>query len=263
MNKTSISLIFIISLAGNFCFCQHQMSDDNNLERERIETYLRSAEVTSINKELEAGRTEPWVIGLYDGKTERKGFFKYLDRTRPSIFPDSYKYEIAAYEINKLLDIKIVPPVVEREIEGINGALQLFLENFIKESERKRRNLIPKNPVAFSNRLEEIGVFEILVNCQRIDLDDILISSEDWEVFRVDFSQAFSTSSEMISGSEISRCSRKLYHNLHKLEYSNVESRLKSYLTDQQIKALLKRKNVILENINQLIKIKGEEAILF
>jgi len=36
----------------------------------------------------------------------------------PRRFLDSYKAEIAAYEIDKVLGMRMVPPAVEREIDG-------------------------------------------------------------------------------------------------------------------------------------------------
>ena len=46
-------------------------------------------------------------------------------------FWESYKADIAAYEIDKLLKMDMVPPSVERQIQGITGAAQLWVENII------------------------------------------------------------------------------------------------------------------------------------
>ena len=42
-----------------------------------------------------------------------------------------------------------------------------------------------------------------------------------------------------------------------------IKSKLKKYLSKEEIKALLKRKELIIKRIKQLIKEKGEEAVLF
>jgi hypothetical protein len=44
-------------------------------------------------------------------------------------FWESYKAEIAAYELDKLLRMDMVPPTVERQLQGHNGAAQLWVEN--------------------------------------------------------------------------------------------------------------------------------------
>ena len=43
-------------------------------------------------------------------------------------FWQSYKSEIAAYELDKLLKMDMVPPTVERQLHGANGAAQLWVE---------------------------------------------------------------------------------------------------------------------------------------
>lgn len=263
--KKVLAILFLTCLIyGNWIYCQSQTSSEENLKRKEIENYLKTAKIISIEKDEVTGRTAPWKIRMDDGKIARRGRFKHLDRQRPSFLADSYKYEIAAYELDKLLDLNIIPPLVEKEIEGTKGSLQLFVEDCITESERKRRNIEPPDPEGFKNSLEVINVFENLVydeDC--FDSDDTLIHIKDWKVCRVDFSMAFSPTSELISGCRITKCSKNLYQNLLKLDNEEVKAKLKPYLNDEEIEALLKRKDIIIEKIKQLIEEKGEASILF
>ncbi len=241
-----------------------QTNDQEEINFEEMENYLKTAEITYVDRESLSGRTAPWTIGLDDGTTERRGIFKHLNRPRPQMLPDSYKYDIAAYELSKLLDLMIVPPVIEREVEGITGSLQLFLLGCMKELERKRKNIDPPNPEGFQNALDEIKVFENLVrNESCLNPDDVFIHKEDWRVFRVDYSTAFTPAVEFVPGCSISRCSRKLYKNLLELDTELIKSKLQPYLNDQEIEALLQRKSLIIETLQKLIKEKGEESVLF
>lgn len=262
-NRKALAIIFfILCIFGNMYTCKSQIANQENSKQKEIENYLRTAKIVSTKISPEGGRTEPWEIALDDGKSQRKGFFKYIDRSRPGHLPDSYKYEIAAYELNKLLDLNIVPPVVEREIEGIKGSLQLYIEGR-KESDRKRRNIEPLDPKSFQNALEEINIFEILVYDECKDADDTLVHMEDWKIWRIDFSEAFNPSPELMSGCEITCCSKILFQNLLKLENAVVKAKLKPYLNKEEINALLKRKKIIIKKIKQLIDKKGEESILY
>jgi len=76
-------------------------------------------------------------------------------------------------------------------------------------------------------------------------------------------SQAFAPYSELISNREITRCSKKLYQNLLGLEDKVIRSKVKKYLNKDEIDAVLKRKKLIIEKIEALIKEKGEEKVLF
>ncbi|MCK4556838.1 MAG: hypothetical protein KAU47_04925, partial [Candidatus Aminicenantes bacterium] len=81
--------------------------------------------------------------------------------------------------------------------------------------------------------------------------------------WRVDFSEAFEPSPELIEGCKITLCSRKLYQNLQQIEDKKIKSKLKKYLNEDEIEALLKRKKLIIETLQKLIEEKGEAAVLF
>ena len=169
--------------------------------------------------------------------------------------------------MDKLLDLNIIPPVVERTLNEGKASLQILVVNRRwDEGERRLKKIAPPDPEKFFNALEEIKIFEYLVYddslCLQDDLQDILITDE-WKVWRVDFSEAFEPSPELIKGCEITRCSRKLYQSLQQIEDKKIKSKLKKYLNKDEIEALLKRKKLIIETIQKLIEEKGEAAILF
>jgi hypothetical protein len=155
----------------------------------------------------------------------------------------------------------IVPPVVETEILGYKGSLQILVEGCFKEMDRRARKMEPPDAKAFENAMEEINVFENLTYCPR-DLKDILVHKDTWKVCRVDFMEAFDTLVEFLPETTISRCSRRLYQGLQ-LDANVIEAAVKPYLTPKEIKALLNRRNMILEKLQGLIKEKGEDVVLF
>jgi hypothetical protein len=240
-----------------------QSADEEESQMKSLEKFLREATVVSVDKNIVGGRTAPWIITLNDGKTEHRAMFKYVDSQRPQLAPDSYKYELAAYELTKLLGIEIMPPVVKREINGVPGSLQIFMEGCIREQDRERKKLEPPDPKAFRDAMEEIKIFENLAFDECQDKADMLVHQDTWKVCRVDFSEAFFPSSELLRGCEITRCSRQLYQGLLRLNDDVLSSAMKPYLNDEEINALLQRKNLILEKIKKLIEDKGEEAVLF
>ena len=235
---------------------------DSMTEPLSLEKFLREAKVVAVLKD-EMGRSRPWLITLDDGKARRRALFKHFDYRRPQPLPHSYKYELAAYELNRLLGVEIVPPVVERKIEGRTGSLQIFLENCVSEQDRRRKKLQPPDPRAFANALDGIRVFESLVGDECLNYQDLLVPLEDWQCCRVDFSEAFAPSEELRAGCEITVSSRKLYEGLTELADVTVEAAMKAYLSDGEIKALLTRKRLIVEKIKSLIAEKGEAAVLF
>jgi hypothetical protein len=212
---------------------------------------------------LELGRTNFWWVTLKDEEKERRAIFKHVNRPRPTLLPDCYKYEIAAYKLNKLIGLNIVPPIVERKINNQTGSLQILIEGYITERDREIRKIQPKSIQEFKNDLDVIKVFETLVYDQCGDIGDTLIQLDNWKIWRVDFSEAFSPSSDILPDCRIERCSKILYKNLLDINNNKLEKELDDYLNKREINALFERKIIVIETIRNLIKQKGEEAVLF
>ena len=256
-------VIFFIGVGFLLGERKNPVPDQGNLFQKEVEDYLKKAEIVRVEKDKIMGRTALWEVTLDNGEVSRKGYFKYIDRSRPKIPPDSFKYEIAAYELSKFLGLEIIPPIVEREIEGIKGSLQIGVKEFITESYRKRSGDIPPDAMKFHRAIETIRIFENLVYDECNDEDDIFIQKEDWKVWRVDFTEAFFPSLELILNCELTCCSRKLYNNLQNISDELIKTRLSPYLNKKEIKTLIERKNIILKKIKKLIKERGKEAVLW
>jgi hypothetical protein len=240
-----------------------QLEDDPLAQQQSLENFLRKAVVISVDKGEVGGRTQPWIATLREGEVTLRAIFKYVDIRRPEPIPDSYRYELAAYELTKLLGVQFVPPVVAREIEGRKGSLQIFLEDCISERDRIRKKLEPPDPAAFADAREEIKILENLTCDKCLDTKDMYVHVETWRICRVDFSEAFFPTAELLPNCEFTRCSRKLYQGLLALDDQTIASNMSAYLNADELDALAKRKNVIVEKIKKLIDTKGEEAVLF
>jgi len=217
-----------------------------------LEDYLRKAGVGTIIRGAQRGRTEPWTIILDDGQVVRRSIFKYVDRRRPSMLPDSYFYEIAAYELSKLLGLDIVPPVVERQIEGTKGSLQAFVESAVPEAARRRNGPEPPEPLKFGEALESVRVFALLVNDTCENLEDTLVETGTWRVFRVDFSEAFGPSPELRPDCGLTSCPDGLCLKLRDLDDRVIGQRLAPYLNKDEIGALIRRKGRLIRLLEDL-----------
>ena len=129
------------------------------LDKLEIEEFLRTAKV--VDKEvLEIGVTRSLRLTLSDGTRTMRAVWKTIDESRPIKrfdrglpelgFTDTYKNEIAAYELDKLLHLDMVPPTVERRMDRQEGSLQLWIDGCITEAERFKRKLQPPDTNAWS-----------------------------------------------------------------------------------------------------------------
>jgi hypothetical protein len=247
-NKTFLNYFFTVIIFISLWLGESHMFGQLDVNFQEMEKYLKTAKIVSVTPDENAGRTEPWIIILDDGKIIRKGFFKHVSQCRPHPLPDCYKYEIAAYELSKLLDIGCVPPTVEKEIEGIPGSLQLWIEGCELLSDVIEKDIQLSDPDKFHTYMLDCRVFENLIGCA-LNQKDILVNLDDCTVCRVDFSEAFSPVHQLDPELEVTHCSEKLYKNLVSLSDHDIRNLLKYYISEEEIEAVLVRKELMIEKL--------------
>lgn len=243
----SCLVLFLWGLGCGSAGSAHQSLD----ERLELERFLLDAEVIEIQEDKELGTTDPWIVILSDGKTERRAIFKHVNRCRPNFMPDCYKYELAAYELSKLLDLKIVPPAVPRTIKETQGSLQILVEGCI--SLQHYDEFEDVDPERFLCQMLDVLVFDNLVYWTSGGDDvneDILYHPEDGRVCRVDFAKAFDSVPELLGEErEVKQCSRALYTALTGLEDEAILATLSVYLNEEELSALLVRKQLLIDSL--------------
>ena len=93
-------------------------------------------------------------VSLTDGSRTFRAIFKHEETRYPEFrfsdgrevehARDSYRHEIAAYELDRMLGLDIVPPCVGRKIGSKMGALCFWVEGSMTEAERRERGLEPR-----------------------------------------------------------------------------------------------------------------------
>ncbi len=90
-------------------------------DRAAIEHFLREAKITE-RKKLGTGITNPEKVTLELDGVVRHAIFKKVDKDH-----DNWRNEVAAYELDKVLGLGMVPPTVPRSVKGRKGCLQLWI----------------------------------------------------------------------------------------------------------------------------------------
>ncbi len=232
------------------------------MTRREIETFLRTASIVGRGPGP-GGRTEAWKLTLESQGAVLEALFKYIDRRRPDPLADSYRYELAAYSLDKYLDLGFVPPVVERVVEGINGAVQLFVENAMSEAERKANSVAPADAEAFDRAMADLLVLQSLAYDDCRNDRDTLISRDTGRVYRVDFSEAFAPVKHEPTRCPVLRCSRLLYKKLQSWNDKVAAEYLGRFLDPSETAALNARRREVLREIQLRIKMAGERNVLF
>ena len=89
------------------------------------EAFLKSATVASM-KAVPVGVTKPSRAYFAPGGLAESMAWKAITPGMKNGFYESYRSEIAAYELDKMLGLQMVPPTVERQVERTTGAAVLW-----------------------------------------------------------------------------------------------------------------------------------------
>jgi hypothetical protein len=201
------------------------------------------------------------------------GSFQYADISKPvmqlstgkteTIFRDSYKYNIAAFELAKLLGLDDMMPVtVERKWERKIGSLSWYLPVMMDEGKRQSKHIEPPDLTAWNKQMNKMWVFSELVYDTDRNPGNMLIS-EDWHLWMIDFSRAFRMRTDLENAANLVKCERQLLENLRKLDAGQVAEKTKGYLTQMEVNGVMGRRDKIVALFEKLIKEKGENQVLY
>ena len=247
-------------------------ADDQPLTKDQIKQFLQTADIVK-SKPSSKGVTHPWHLTLSNGAITHDASFQAVDEHKPKMdlgngrietdFVDSYKYNIAAYEIAELVGMDDMLPVyVERKWEGKTGSLSWWLPVKMDDAERFEKKIEPPDPEKWNKQMFRIRVFDELVYDSDPNLTNVLIGP-DWTVYRVDFSRAFRKSKDLRGEKNLVKCDRQLLEKLKALKAADVSEKTKRYLTKDEINAVMARRDKIVAKFQSLIAQKGEKEILY
>jgi len=241
------------------------------LAPEQIEEFLLTAKIVD-SRRVGRGVTNPWRLTLTDGTLTHDALFQSIDRRRASVrvgertelkFADSYHFNIAAYQLARLLGLDaMVPMSVEREWQGQKGALTWWVDNAFDEKTRLTERRPPPDLEAWRAQTYRMYVFWQLVHDTDRNQGNILYTP-DWKLWMIDFSRAFRPWSDILDQKMLYKCDRQLFEKLQALEAGQVRDAVGNHLTTPELGALMARRDKIVEVFRKLIAEKGEAAVLY
>ena len=254
------------------CSLLVRAADEPALTKEQIRNFLLTAKVVK-SEHSKKGVTAPWRLTLSDGTVTHDASFQAVDEHRsmarlangelePS-FVDSYKYNIAAYAMAEMLGLDDMLPVyVERKWHGDAGSLSWWLPVKMDEEQRIKDKISAPDVHAWNEQMYRIRVFDQLIYDTDPNLTNFLIS-DNWKLWRIDFTRAFRVSNDLRAPSELARCDRQLFEKMKALNADEVAEKTKHYLNKDEVKAVMARRDKIVTIFQKLISEKGESEVLY
>jgi hypothetical protein len=246
--------------------------DEPSLTEDQKQQFLLNAKVVN-SKQLGKGTTHPWRLTLSDGQVthdaafqpidEHKSVMKFDDGRTELNFVDSYHYNIAAYELAKLVGMDdMIPVYVERRWNGQVGSLSWWISWKWDEAMRHQQDLHPPDPDAWNKQMYKVRVFDQLVYDTDPNLTNVLITA-DWKIWRIDFTRAFRQEHDLRDPKDLVMCDRQLLEKLRQLDGDTLLEKTKPYLNKSEVKAVMARRDKIVANFQKLVAQKGEGAVLY
>jgi hypothetical protein len=219
------------------------------------EQFLTHATIVS-EEPISKGITKPKKAMLTDGHRTHAAhiqtvdiympLFKGVDGSEERDFKDTWKFNVAAYRLAKLLGItNMVPVSVARVVDGKPAAVTWWVDNLLMdERERVNKNISPPDPVRWRDEMDTVRTFDQLIYNVDRSQDNLLISS-DWTAWMIDHTRAFRKWQELRNSAMITTCNAELFRALKNLTRAALDRELSPYLTDEEISGLLARRDLI------------------
>ncbi len=246
------------------------------LSVEQIRTFLKEAKVIRTGN-TSKGVTAPKRLTLSDGNITHDAVFQAIDDRQMVAnlsgggrqaqtelnFVDSYKYNIAAYELSRLLGLDHMMPVyIERRWNGQIGSISWFVPTLMDESDRLKKKIEPPNPTEWNQQMYRMRVFSSLVRDTDRNLTNVLITHQ-WKVMMIDFSRGFRLQPELMHQKDLSKIDRQLLAKLETLTKEDVIGATRDFLTRRELDAMMVRRDMLVAHFKKLVAEQGEAKVLY
>ena len=240
------------------------------LSRAEMENFLLTAKIVK-QRSLSVGITGSERATLTDGRLTHDAHIQTVDVWKFSYttsrgtelnFRDSYKYNIAAYRLDKLLDLRMVPVSVERKVGGKTAAVTWWVDDMLMmERDRFLKKIQPPELTSWNDQMYQVRAFNALIYNTDPNLGNVLIT-KDWKLWMVDFTRAFRLYKKLKDTKGLVRIDRRFYNGLRALTEDILTQELRPLLTNSEVKGLLARRDLLLEFFHREIAKRGEGAVI-
>ncbi len=276
MRKRIVTFSIFIIFTGFYFQSIAQFTPEELAERAKWEEFLKTAEITSFyqQKSREAV-TEPWVLTLEKDGIKKQALWKDIEGRKKTGYMENWKWEIAAYRLDKYLGLNMVPPTVEKRFQGNIGSCQLWVDYWIKATAKNEQKIkVLSYKVFYYNRATYLrwAWDNLIANADRHSGNFFI--TKDWRIILPDHSRSFRTSKKFTKkliytekhkeGPKVMKeLPRAFVEKLKALNFEAIKDVVGEYLTDKEINALLVRRDLIIDEINKRIKKLGEDKVLY
>ena len=152
----------------------------------------------------------------------------------------------------------MVPPTVERRVDGELASVQLWIENTRMLKDVKAQKLRAPDAEAWNRQLYRVYTFDHLVG--NIDENEgNMLFDPAWNFIKVDHSRAFSSTLNVKY--PLTRIDRPFFERIKTLDQATVRREIGDLLEVGALNAIFRRRDAIVQTFEGLAKKNGEDNV--
>jgi hypothetical protein len=230
-----------------------------------IEDFLRTVDIDRLSNPKEGTTGGTRHAYFKAGSLFPEGALRNLGPGRYGGFFESYRSEVAAYKMDRLLQLDMVPPTVLRDYKGQMVSLQLWVPNIRLLKEINEKKITIPTTLALIRQFSRQKVFDDLVgnldeNATNLAFDPV------WNVIKVDHSRCFTSMGtmpfEVGAAKGVLRIDREFLDRVGALDKPTLQREIGAYVEAGAIDAMLLRRDAIVKGFDRLIQQKGAAQVI-
>ncbi len=225
---------------------------------DELERILATGEIVAI-EDVGQGVTKPQKVTIRHEGNEYSALFKTestpieassrRQTQRLVENSDRWEHEVAAYKLDRILGLDLVPVTVGRTIDGRTGAMQFWVENLISELDRKEKGVAATGWCPLSEQYNLMVAFDTLTYNVDRTLQNIVYDKDTWMLYLIDHSRGFRLNTGRPK--DIRKVdlvmSQDLVEALQGLTLEQLRTEMGDLLIQDQMRAILRRRNQLVE----------------
>jgi len=230
----------------------------DNISKPALKAMLESGEIANTEK-LNLGTTEILRLTFHLPDADVQALFKSTathsnlprinNKEKSDDLNTGFKLDIAAYKLSEMLGFHMVPMAVERDVNGTKGLVQYWPEDSYSEHSANENGTRYRGYCSYDAQKNLMRIFDLLIDNSDRTPVNILVEANQEQLVWIGHSSTFSERSRLSESSDITgiHLTPQVYKALTDLTAEQLEETLGDLLGREQISALLKRRDYILE----------------
>lgn len=258
------ALRFWVAVAA-LLFFTRAISAQPALTPEEQEAFMKRAKVVRT-KGASKGVTNTIRATLSDGALTHDAQIQTIDQymqvfqSKDGVefnFRDSWRYNVAAYRLNKVLQLGRIPPSIERAHNGKQGAFTWWIDDvMMEEGDRLKNKTEVPDTEAWNRQMWHVRIFDQLIYNVDRNLGNLVID-KSWNVWMIDHTRAFRMIDTLKSPKDLKKIERGAFERLKKLDAPTLKALVGNSLSPEEQKRLLLRRDAIVKVLAE----QGDAAI--